>query len=80
MWKNDSGSLPDWIEDAYEILESHISEREGGVPLDEALEILSHQDQFSSNGTDAKYAIERLLETGWLYEVDGELRVTDPKP
>lgn len=80
MWKNDSGSLPGWIEDAYEILESLISEHERGVSLDEALEVLSQQDQFSNNGTDARYAIDRLLESGWLYEVDGELRVTDPKP
>lgn len=80
MWKNDSRSLPDWIEETYEILEPYIRQRERGLSLDEAHEILADQDQFSSNGTDAKYAIERLLESGWLYEVDGDLRITDPDP
>jgi len=31
MWTNEPRSLPDWIEDAYEILVPEIEDREGGL-------------------------------------------------
>lgn len=36
-------------------------------------------DDFPDDPTDAEYTIERLLQTGWLYKVDGDLRITDPE-
>lgn len=77
MWSNEPRSLPDWIEDAYEILVSRTGERQGGIPRDQAHDLLLGHDAFPTEPADAEYAIERLLNTGWLYEVDGELRVTD---
>ena len=78
MWANDPRSLPDWIEDAYEILVPEIEDREGGISQEQAYDRLLAHDTFPSEPADAEYAIERLLDSGWFYEVDGSLRVTDP--
>jgi len=78
MRTNESRSLPDWIEDAYEILVPEIEEREDGISQEQAYDRLLAHDSFPSKPADAEYAIERLLDSGWFYEVDGSLRVTDP--
>ena len=78
MRTNESRSLPDWIEDAYEILVPEIEEREDGISQEQAYDRLLAHDSFPSEPADAEYAIERLLDFGWFYEVDGSLRVTDP--
>lgn len=71
-------SLPDWIERAYEILESRISASDGGISRERAQSTLVDHDDFPNEAADATHAVDRLLDTGWLYEVNDELRVTDP--
>lgn len=79
MWNTERRSLPAWIQDGYEILEPHIDGRQEGITRDRAYEILLADDDFEDEPADAKYAVKRLLERGWLYEVDDELRITDPE-
>jgi hypothetical protein len=80
MWTNEPRTLPDWIEDAYEILAPEIEDGEGGLSQEQAHDRLLTHDTFPSEPADAEYAVERLLDSGWFYEVDGSLRVTDPDP
>ena len=40
-------------------------------------ELLVAHEEFSEDAADAEYAIERLLSRGWLYDVEGDLRITD---
>ena len=78
MWTNESRSLPDWIEDAYEILVSTAGGKEAELSRDQAHDLLLDHDAFTSEPADADYAIERLLDSGRLYEADGSLRITYP--
>ncbi|MDS0222297.1 hypothetical protein NDI54_13155 [Haloarcula sp. S1AR25-5A] len=43
----------------------------------EAHEILLAESEHIEEQTDAEYVVDRLLDRGWLYEVDGQLRKTD---
>lgn len=79
MWSNDSRSLPDWIMEAYEILESGTESPQNGISREEAQRLLRAQEEFPADQADTEYAIEQLLDNGWLYEVEGELRITDPE-
>jgi len=45
---------------------------------DRAQNLLLADEEFPAEPADAEYAIERLLDSGWLYAVDGKLRITDP--
>lgn len=78
----DERSLPDWIVTAYDVLEADISERDGGLSVEEAQTSLleATADELGLNPADAEYAIQRLLDRGYLYEVDGDLFVTEPTP
>lgn len=80
MWPNESRSLPDWIEDAYQIIVSEASGQQTGLSKTQAQELLLAQEDFPNEPADAEYAIERLLDAGWLYTVNDELRITDPEP
>lgn len=83
MWSNEPRQLPEWLENAYEILlaefttDAESSPEREGLSRDQARGLLLADTAFSDESADAEYAIERLLSTGWLYEVDGELRITD---
>lgn len=81
MWSNDSRSLSDWVERGYEILSTEITEddRDGGLLRESARNELVDHDDFPDNPNDADYAIDQLLNSGWLYEVAGKLRVTEPE-
>ncbi|MFD1571263.1 hypothetical protein [Halorubrum laminariae] len=79
MWSNEPRSLPDWIEDAYQILVSEMPDQQTDFSHDQAQDLLLGAETFPDESADAEYAIERLLDSGWLYEVDGELRITDPE-
>ncbi|WP_226008046.1 hypothetical protein [Natrinema salinisoli] len=78
--------LPDWVLDAYNILCDHITRQEHGesqrhvlaIPRDEAIEVLRSTDEIRLEQGDADHALTRLLERGYLYEVDSEFRVTEP--
>lgn len=78
MWNSDGQRLPDWIREAFELIVAHIDDPDKGLPRARALEILLAQAEFEDAPEDAEYAIERLLDRGWFYEVEGVLRVTDP--
>lgn len=78
--------LPDWVLDAYDVLTDAITDQERGehrrqVPAihrDDAIEVLQSTDELHLEPGDADHAVTRLLERGYLYEVDNELRVTTP--
>lgn len=75
--------LPDWITDAYAVLSTRIADStdDDGAPSiarDRAVAILHADETLALERADAEHALERLLERGYLYEVDTELRVTTP--
>lgn len=78
--------LPEWITDAYTVLSARITDSEtsdsqGQIPAisrEQAVDVLCASDELELNPADAEHAIKRLIERGYLYEVDTELRVTTP--
>lgn len=74
--------LPTWITDAYEVLSARIADSSAdhdgvsAVGRERAVTILTGIEELALERVDAEHAITRLLERGYLYEVDGELRVT----
>jgi hypothetical protein len=78
MRSNEPPSLPNWIEQAYEFLAVEIKEHsDEAISRERACEVLLAHDRFPDDLTDAEYAIDRLLNSGWIYEVNDHLRVTD---
>lgn len=78
MVSKDPRSLPDWIEQAYEIIKSRIAASDDTVSREQAKRLLVDHDNFPNEVTDAIHAIDRLLDTGWLYEANDALHITDP--
>lgn len=78
--------LADWITDAYTVLSTHMTDEDTGsqrspvpaIDRDRAIELLRTSDSLAVESGDANYAITRLIERGYLYEVDTELRLTSP--
>ncbi|WP_226483165.1 hypothetical protein [Natrinema amylolyticum] len=78
--------LPDWVLDAYTILCDHITGQDHGesqrhvlaIPRDDAIKVLRSTDEIRLEPGDADHALTRLIDHGYLYEVDSELRVTEP--
>jgi len=78
--------LPDWVMGAYAVLTDSITEQERGedhgqVPAihrEDSIEVLLSTDELELEPEDAHHALARLLNRGYFYEVDGELRVTTP--
>ena len=79
MYRNNHSQLTPWLEDAYATLASEIRQQEDeddhGLGTDHARELLHTEDLIEA---DAQYAVERLLDRGYLYTVDGELFITEP--
>ncbi|WP_306059298.1 hypothetical protein [Natronococcus wangiae] len=86
--RDSSPVLSPWILDVYTDLRAHLSEKGGGsastasshapaITRKEAIALLSGAGEDAVTQADADYALTRLLERGYVYEVDGELRVTD---
>lgn len=75
MFRDDRPPLPNWILDAYRQLATQIQSRDGGLPTEEAETILTTAEIDES---DAEYALGRLLDRGYLYQVEDELFVTLP--
>ncbi|WP_137290857.1 hypothetical protein [Natronorubrum halophilum] len=76
--------LPEWILDAYDVLCTHSHSSDDhtdlqSIPRAQALEILRTSDNLALEPEDADYVLTRLLERGYFYEVDDELRVTTPE-
>ncbi|WP_408960434.1 hypothetical protein [Natrinema sp. 74] len=78
--------LPEWITEAYAVLSTEVSDSNTedsdqqvpSIDRDRAIEVLCTTDQLALEPADAEHAITRLLERGYFYEVDAELRVTLP--
>ncbi|WP_277543307.1 hypothetical protein [Haloarcula laminariae] len=69
--------LPDWVQAAFETLEPHLEEADAGIPRADAHGRLLADCDSIENDTDASRALQRLLERGWLYEVDDIIRKTE---
>lgn len=76
---NDPRSLPDWIEQGYEILVEEAKTQGDPLTRERAEALLVGHGDFPDESEDAGYVIDRLLNSGWLYEVNDELRITDPE-
>ncbi|ADB63539.1 hypothetical protein Htur_4767 (plasmid) [Haloterrigena turkmenica DSM 5511] len=78
--------LPDWVTDAYTALETDITENaadssQSGMPAisrGQAVDVLCADEDLALEPDDAEYALTRLLNRGYFYAVDDELRVTIP--
>lgn len=73
--------LPEWILDAFEVLTTHTTDAEGdkevqSIARDHAVDVLLTDEELALKSEDVSYALTRLLERGYFYEVDDELRVT----
>lgn len=69
-------SLPEWIQSAYETLETAYTSDTDELSRTAAHELLLDKAEQIENDGDAAYVLDRLLDRGWLYEVDGQLRKT----
>lgn len=47
------------------------------MPRDDAKTVLTDHEELEVTPTDATHAVDQLLDRGYLYEVDGDLFVTD---
>ncbi|MCU4975016.1 hypothetical protein OB955_20095 [Halobacteria archaeon AArc-m2/3/4] len=75
--------LPEWILNAYDVLATHATDVDSdkdtqSITRDNAINILLTTDELSLEPEDADYVLRRLLGRGYLYEVNDELRVTEP--
>jgi len=77
MKHRDEPSLPTWIKEAYETLESKYASGIDELSRTEAKEMLLAENGNIEEEADAVYAIDRLLDRGWLYEVNDRLRKTE---
>ena len=75
MFRDERPPLPEWVLDAYSQLAERIRSRDGGLPIEEAKALLITED---TDQADVDYAFQRLLDRGYLYQVEGELFVTLP--
>ncbi|GAA0306971.1 MULTISPECIES: hypothetical protein [Halarchaeum] len=69
--------LPDWVQEAYQILADAADGQESDLTYEEAYALLNEANAFSAEHSDSEYAVERLLTRGYLYEANGTLRVTE---
>ncbi len=76
MRRTDQPSLPQWIQNAYESLETAYASDADELSREAAHELLLTEAEQIETDADAIYVLDRLLERGWLYEVDGQLRKT----
>lgn len=77
MWDTDSHSLSSWVRDAYKSLEPQFEGTPDGLPRSDAQSYLLAESAAVEEAGDAIYALDRLLDRGWLYEVDGTLFKTE---
>lgn len=79
--------LPEWIMDAYAIICAQVEAAEtdvnpgphSGLTRERTVELLLAAEDLAVEQPDVEYALDRLLERGYIYEVDEELRVTFPR-
>lgn len=68
--------LPAWILECYECLRTKGAEGSSSFPRERAVELLLEAEEVDLEPVDVEHALVRLLERGYLYEVDDELRIT----
>ncbi|ELY49070.1 hypothetical protein [Natronorubrum bangense] len=77
--------LPEWILECYDLLCSHADQLDNGkaavrvIEHDDATDVLLSDSELALEQRDVEYALTRLLERGYFYEVEDELRVTSPE-
>ena len=69
--------LPEWVQAAYETLETAYTADTNELSRTAAHDLLIDEAKQIETDGDAKYVLDRLLNRGWLYEVNGQLRKTD---
>ncbi|OVE82952.1 hypothetical protein B2G88_18345 [Natronolimnobius baerhuensis] len=76
--------LPEWVLEAYDVLTDAIT-RQGhdksncqvpSLHREDAISVLLSTNELNLEQSDVEYAVRRLIERGYLYEVDMELRIT----
>ena len=77
MRHTDEPRLPEWIRESYETLEAEYASGIDELSHTDAKEKLLAEGGNIEKAADAVYAIDRLLDRGWLYEVNGRLRKTE---
>lgn len=77
MGDPDGHRLPSWVEDAYDVLAPKILEQGEEMARDDAETFLTDREAVELTPTDAGYAVDQLLDRGYLYEVGDRLFVTD---
>lgn len=77
MRESDGPRLPTWIEGVYEVLAPHLSNQEDGISRADAETFLTTHGDLDLSDTDARYALDQLINRGYLYEVKGNLFVTE---
>ncbi len=71
--------LPEWILECYALLcEREVDDDASSFSREEALDTLLEAQIPDLEPEDGDYALTRLLERGYLYTVNDELRVTTP--
>ncbi|MFP9193739.1 hypothetical protein ACLI4Q_19165 [Natrialbaceae archaeon A-CW1-1] len=71
--------LPEWILECYAVLcEQEVDDDVSSFSREQIQETLLEAPTLELEPEDVNYALTRLLERGYLYEVDEKLRVTTP--
>ncbi len=76
--------LPEWIRECYQCLRKQLCKLESstdskpGVDREEAIALVLTDCETALKPKDVEYALKRLLDHGYLYQVDSELRLTIP--
>ena len=74
MYRDERPPLPDWIVDVYRHLKSHLCHGGDGLAKEKATALIVTEEIGEG---DAEYALQRLINRGYLYLVDDELYVTE---
>jgi len=76
MRKQDTPSLPGWIEDVYLSIEGYLQSQsdEESVSRQQAAELISEVDP-DFNSADIDHALDHLLNRGWLYKAQSGMAV-----
>ncbi|MBP2251124.1 hypothetical protein J2754_001445 [Halarchaeum solikamskense] len=69
--------LPEWVQEACQILRDTPDVSQSDFTYEEAYALPEEADTFSIEHSDSEYAVERLLNRGYLYEANGTFRVTE---
>jgi len=77
MKHTDQPPLPDWVQSAYQTLKRAYTSGTDELARTEAHEFLLAESENIEEHADAVYAVDRLLDCGWIYEANGQLRKTE---